>query len=310
MGLMKTAFYWILFSLSMFPTHGQNHVRYNYGAAENQYYLAVEPNSKEIKGALVLLPGFGQPPETIFPESKIPNVAYAHGILTIEISGGPKLYADDYVVGNINEALEHVKETYNLSPNQFVIGGFSAGGTLALRYAEYAHENNSLTTIEPKGVFTVDSPVDLFEIWEYFERELERDFSEVGMAEAQYVSELMTKEIGTPKENKATYDRLTPFNVKLKKPGNEQYLKDIGVRVYHDIDVVWQLQNRRRSLFDSNALPASELINRLMIMGNEKAEFMQAKQPGVRSNGIRHTHSWSIVDETELVLWVKKLIED
>ncbi|MEP4534404.1 MAG: hypothetical protein ABJ004_15035 [Cyclobacteriaceae bacterium] len=305
----------LLFLLSILITNikgvrAQNHIRHNYGSSENQYYLALEPKSKEIKGALVLLPGFGQLPETIFSESKIPNVAYAHDILTIEIAGGPKLYADDAVVEDINEAMKHVMETYDLSPSQFVIGGFSAGGTLALRYTEYAYEKERITTIRPQGVFTVDSPVDLFEIWEYFERELEKGFSEVGRSEAQYVSDLMTKEIGTPKEHKATYDRLTPFSVNMKESGNEQYLKDIGVRVYHDIDVMWQLQNRRRSLFDSNALPASELINRLMLMGNDKAEFMQAKQPGVRSSGMRHTHSWSIVDETELVLWVEKLLED
>ena len=50
-------------------------------------------------------------------------------------------------------------------------------------------------------------------------------------------------------------------------------------------------------------LPASELINRLVQQGNDTAEFMQAKQPGMRSNGLRHPHSWSIVDEVELVQW-------
>lgn len=307
---MKQLFFLFILITNIVDVHSQNPTKRYYGKGENQYYLALEPKSKEIKGAIVLLPGFGQSPESIFPESKIPNVAFAHSILTIEIAAGSKLYADAQVVNNLNQAMNHAMETYNLSPTQFVIGGFSAGGTVALRYAEYAYEDGNHTTILPQGVFTVDSPVDLFEIWKYFERELEKGFSETGTGEAQYVSDLMSKEIGTPDKNQSTYNQLTPFNVNMEESGNEQYLKNIGVRVYHDIDVAWQLKNRRRSLYDTNALPASELINRLMLMGNDRAEFMQAKQPGVRSNGERHTHSWSIVDEMDLVLWAEELLEE
>ncbi len=79
--------------------------------------------------------------------------------------------------------------------------------------------------------------------------------------------------------------------------------------VYHDIDVDWLLKQRRRNLFDSNQLSSSELINRLMLMGNERAEFMISKQPGMRSNGMRHPHSWSIVDEIECIQWILKLLD-
>ncbi len=51
------------------------------------------------------------------------------------------------------------------------------------------------------------------------------------------------------------------------------------------------------------------LISRLLLSGNEQAEFMTAKQPGYRSNGMRHPHSWSIVDEVEMVQWVLKSLE-
>ncbi|ELR71965.1 secreted protein [Fulvivirga imtechensis AK7] len=274
------------------------------------YYLAIAPESTEISGVLVLLPGFGQTAESIFPETKIHNVAYLHGILTIAVAGGRKLYADEEVMTKLNATLEHVKERYNLSRDQFVIGGFSAGGTISLRYAEYCYERPQEASIQPKGVFSVDSPVDLFNIWDYFQREIKKNYSEAGVGEANFVSEIMLREIGHPVKNKATYDKLTPFNADLDEPGNERFLKDVSVRVYHDIDVIWLLQNRRRSLFDSNALAASELINRLLLAGNEKAEFVPAKQPGFRSAGFRHPHSWSIVDEVELVLWVSKNLRE
>jgi len=119
----------------------------------------------------------------------------------------------------------------------------------------------------------------------------------------------MINEIGDPVRNVDIYNKLTPFNSSLSESGNEKFLRNTPVRVYEDIDVEWQLQNRRRSLYDSNALDASELINRLLLSGNERAEFMTAKQPGYRSSGLRHPHSWSIVDEVELIQWALKNLE-
>lgn len=275
------------------------------GAGEDDYYLEVKPASEEILGVLVLLPGFGQTAETIFPETKIHNVAYLNGILTVAVAGGRKLYADKQVTTKLNQVLEDVKKRYTIEPDQFVIGGFSAGGTISLRFAEYCFENPKDAVIQPQAVFSVDSPVDLFDIWKYFEREIKKNYSQAGIGEANFVSNIMNNEIGDPSTNPENYERLTPFHTDLDKPGNEEYLKDTSVRVYHDVDIIWQLENRRRSLYDMNALAASEMINRLMLMGNQNAEFMQAKEPGYRSAGFRHPHSWSIVDEVEFIDWVK-----
>lgn len=277
---------------------------------EEGYYLAVPPESAELAGVLVLLPGFGQNAESVFPETKIHNVAYVHGILTIAIAGGRKLYADEEVTTKLDEAFIHIMNKYSVEKEKFVIGGFSAGGTISLRYAENCYQHPEKASIQPQAVFSVDSPVDLFDIWDYFQREIDKNYSEAGVGEAKFVAQIMLKEIGDPVNNKENYDKLTPFNSELTSPGNEKYLKNIGVRVYHDVDIVWQLKNRRRSLFDSNALAASEMINRLLLLKNDRAEFMPAKQPGYRSSGVRHPHSWSIVDEVDLIQWVKNNLEE
>lgn len=126
--------------------------------------------------------------------------------------------------------------------------------------------------------------------------------------EATFVSALLQQEYGTPATQLKTYLWLTPFYNLQKGTGNEQFLKDIPVRVYHDTDIAWQLQNRRRSAYEANFLNASELILRLQLLKNESAEFVTGKT-GYRSNGMRHPHSWNIVDETELIQWMKKIIE-
>jgi len=276
----------------------------------DDYYIQLKPPTEKINGVLILLPGYGEKAESIFPSSKLFNTAYANGVLTIAIAGGEKIYADEKVMEKLNRGLaDFLKRNPNIPRDKFVMGGFSAGGTISLRYAEYSVENPTKIPITIKGVFTVDSPIDLVDIWEYFQREIKKNYSEAGVFEAKFVSEKMNKDLGTPETNPKRYNELTPFNHRLTESGNEKYLKNMAVRVYHDIDVEWQLKQRRRSIFDSNQLSASELINRLMLMGNDRAEFMTSKQPGVRSNGMRHPHSWSIVDEVECIQWTIKLFD-
>jgi pimeloyl-ACP methyl ester carboxylesterase len=213
---------------------------------------------------------------------------------------GAKLYADVHLRPKINRVLTDVLKRYAVKADQFVLGGFSAGGTVALRYTELCHQWPTQYPIKPKGVFAVDSPVDLIYLWGYFEREKARNFSPAGVGEAQYVLSLMTQEHGALKLNRATYNQLTPFDQSQSQPGNERFLKDTAVRMYHEVDVNWFLTERRRSLFDTNIAISSELINR-------RAEFVQSSRKGTRSNGMRHPHSWSIVDEADCLQWLNKL---
>ena len=72
------------------------------------------------------------------------------------------------------------------------------------------------------------------------------------------------------------------------------------------MDVNWYIQNRRRSIYQTNMLNASELINRLVIMGDKNAEFVASKTTGRRSDGQRHPNSWNIVDEIDLIQWIRE----
>jgi pimeloyl-ACP methyl ester carboxylesterase len=273
------------------------------------YYLAVAPKGN-IEGVLVLFPGFGEKPEDVLPETKLHNIAFNNNILTLIVPFGNKIYTDAPTITNINRALTDSIKRMHLNPEKFVIGGFSAGGTIAMRYVELCKEKPELFPVKPQAVFTIDSPIDLVDLSKYFDRELERNFSDAGMNEAVFIQGIMKDELkGTPETNFNNYVFHSPFTRELKQQGNEKYLMNIPVRLYHDVDLVWQLKNRRRSAFDNNVASASELIARLMLAGHEKAELMIAKQPGYRSNGMRHTHSWSIVDEVEFIQWMKQVVK-
>lgn len=272
------------------------------------YYLAVEPQEDSIAGVLVLLAGFGQIPENTLPETKLQNVAFVNNILTVSFAGGNKLYADPVTQDKLTTVIKDIISRYKVKPENFVLGGFSAGGMIALRYVELCNEFPDKFPIQPKGVFMVDSPIDIFTIWDQLEESARNKYSDLAVEEAERAMHYIKNDYGVPKENISTYARLTAFSMNKKYGEPEKFLKATAVRAYHDVDIAWRLIHRNQTVHHSNYEVTAELINRLLLMGNTKAEFMQTFKTGYRSNGQRHPHSWSIVDEVELVQWMKKLI--
>lgn len=274
------------------------------------YYLVVEPENKDsISGVLVLLAGFGQIPEDTPPETKIHTIAYANNILTLFIAGGNKLYADSLTVFKISKIIEDVLSRYKVNKNTFVFGGFSAGGMIAMRYVELCSEFPTKFPVQPKGLFTVDSPIDIFTIYEQLEESVRNNYSEIAVEEAVRAIKHINADFGIPRENISTYAKLTAFSMNKEYCQNEKHLKNIAVRTYHDVDIAWRIINRNQTVHRSNYEVTAELINRLVLMGNTKAEFVQTFKTGYRSNGQRHPHSWSIADPVELIQWVKGLLE-
>ena len=152
-----------LFTLSSAIGQNLEKIVFNDKDAED-YYIQLKPPTENINGILILLPGYAENAESIFP-SNLFNTAYANGIWTIAIADGEKIYADENVIEKLNRGLaDFIKRNPNVPKDKFVIGGFSAGGTIGLRYAEYSIEHPAKTPIALKGVFTIDSPIDLVDI--------------------------------------------------------------------------------------------------------------------------------------------------
>jgi len=274
------------------------------------YYLAVHPRSEDIKGTLVLLSSF-YGLDGIISETKLHNVAYAYGndILTIFISMKEKLYADTAAVERINTILKNVIEKFSPDTSRFAIAGFDYAGIIALRYAELTYQYPTTFSIHPKAVFAIDSPVDLFGLWHQCERAIKKNYSPENVGDAKYLLEAMTKEHGTIYNNHEVYNSLSPFDREKQTTGNEQYLKNVAVRLYYDTDIDWQLKNRRNSFYDTDIPDGSEFIKQLLLSGNNNAEFVSAKQAGIRSNGVRNPASLSIVNEVECIQWLKQKLD-
>jgi hypothetical protein len=269
------------------------------------YYLAIVPQSKQAKGVIVLLTSF-QAPESLLAETKLHNVAYTNDLLTVVVPMKQKLYADSFAVHRINTILSDIQKRFPADTSKFALGGYDEAGNIALRYTELTYEHPSQYPVRPKAVFGIDTPVDLFGLWHRSERQIKKNFWPGAVGDAQYYLTTMTKENGTIYKNSNRYKALSPFYREDDTTGNEQYLKIVAVRLYYDTDIDWHLKNRRNSLYDTKIPDGSELIKRLLLLGNQRAEFVASSQPGMRNNGTRHPTSFSIVDEVDCIHWIKK----
>jgi len=108
--------------------------------------------------------------------------------ITFGFAGYAKLTADSTLRRKINLVLNHVIEETKVEKDRFVLGGFSAGGAIALRYTELCYQFPDKYPIKPKGVFMADSPVDMFHSWKFLEESLKNNHSEISVNEANWIA--------------------------------------------------------------------------------------------------------------------------
>ncbi|MEO1435135.1 MAG: alpha/beta hydrolase [Bacteroidota bacterium] len=273
------------------------------------HYHVLEPESGQIDGVIFLLAGLTQDQLSIFQESDLPQTAAAHNLLTVAFAGRTFLTADDRINPALNRVFEDVMERYQVSADQFVLGGFSAGGIIAMRYTELCVEKADQFPIQPAGLFMVDSPIDLFFMREMHQEFIRDSVSEIAVGEARFLERLYRGFYGTtPEETPEAFRDLSPFSMKTALGTNEQFLMEIPIRCYHDVDIMWRITERGQPARYQNYIPNAELINRLILAGHSDALLVQSYQTGYRANGDRHPHSWSVIDEQVCVEWIQSIL--
>jgi hypothetical protein len=289
----------------------ETYIYVNDGESKELFYYALKPQ-KKIKGTLILLPPTAQPTEGVLNENNsLIKLAYENGILVLVPSINYNLCLDEVAMKFLNTTFQQAIKKYKAPLDKIVIGGFSLGGMNAIRYVQLSNENAELTTIKPVAVYGVDPPLDWARIYYSFLQTKELNFSEVAVNEAtNYLAKLEQGFGGSPKEVPEMYVKHSMYSKTEKKGGNAIYLKNTPIRIYADVDINWHLKERHTDLYNINALDQTAMINQLKIAGNQDAEFINALGKGYRANGVRHPHSWSIVDPVELMDWMKIQLKD
>lgn len=282
----------------------------NDGSSKSLYYFALVPKNS-IKGVLILLPSTGEPTAEVFSNNiKLTELAFDNDLAIIVPSINYNPCLNPVSLNFLNTTFNDMLKKYNLPQNKIIIAGFSLGGMNALRYTEMAFENNSTTVIKPKAVYAVDPPLDYAQAYYTALRLIEKNFSEISINEAKDgIRKLNNQFGGAPDKFPEKYIQYSPYSRSEKNGGNAALLKNIPVRIYCDPDINWWMANRRMDYYDMNALNHTAMINQLNILGNDKAEFINALGKGYRMDGARHPHSWSIVDADDCINWIKKCLQ-
>jgi predicted peptidase len=271
------------------------------------YYVTIVPEG-QIRGLIVLLPGFGMPPEKFLYEIKFDSIAVRHGmILLFPSPQGPGThYIDEASLDTLDLMIHEVSRTYNLNDKKFVIGGFSIGGTGALRYAQRIVEGKTKHHLTLAGAFAVDSPLDFERLWFSFEKELKQGPSQ----EVEYFLKVLRNTLGgSPNQYRLNYSKSSPFLSQEENGGRAQLLKDTPLRFYVEPDTIWWKENGWLEYEYQNAIDLDRISQQLQGLGNEHVELIKSAKKGFRKNGKRHPHSWSIVNEQELFDWILKTIQ-
>lgn len=254
------------------------------------------------KATLVLFPCFPCDIENTKNEFPIIEEANKKGVSVILMNYNFKLYLKDSELQNLSKHFNSIFENNKLSTDNVYIGGFSGGGNVTLLLSNYLiKERNS---IQPKGVFIVDSPVDLLGLYKVAEKNIISNFSSESVEEANWIIDTFNSEFGNPKDSISLYKKLSPYTLETNTISNVENLKKLKIRLYTEPDFDWWLQNRKNQKDEINSYFIEQLYNDLKIKGFQKIELINTKNKGYRADGTRHPHSWAIVDKENLLNWV------
>ena len=256
----------------------------------------------EQRALLILFPCFSCDAADTRAESKITNEAAANGITVLLMNFNQHIMMSDAETAETMAVIDNAIKNDHIDAANTFIGGFSSGGNVSVLLAK-ALLGSADAPVKLKGVFAVDSPLDLLLLYECSQRDLAKTSFPEYKAEARYLVALLDSTLGPPTDSLANYERSAPL---LNTATSVAPLKDVPIRFYTEPDTMWWRTNRDDGYEELNAFGLKRIHDTLVAAGNARAEYITTEGRGVQ-HGNRHPHAWSIVEEKELVKWIQKL---
>ena len=268
------------------------------------YYTLLYPQKRPWSGYLFLIPGFGETADNVLLQTDLPQKLAQNGIVTIIPTfqdGALSFGVDSLSQQTFNSIIKEVMAKHKDVGKKFYVGGFSIGGSCAIKYVENA-------AIKPTAVFAIDPPLDFERFYKSAKRDIRLSIKTEANPENVYMVERLEKETGgTPATNLKAYYDISPYSFSDTTQTAIKKLIKIPLRIYTEPDINWWLKERAADFTSMNAAEGSAMINELQRLGNQKAELLTTQNKGYRKpDNSRHPHSWSIVDNDELINWLLK----
>jgi hypothetical protein len=259
-------------------------------------YYVMTPKQQVI-GVVILLPGWGEKPRGIFNKTRLPLVLAEKGFMTIVPELPQTLFIDDVTISELNEIYKSLIKEYRLNNPSLIVGGLSAGGSLAIGYAE--HVLSSDTSSHLKAVFAIDPPLDLMRMYASADRKIQYSCGGLIRKEGYFIKSYLERSLdGSPEKSPEKYRAFSAYSAEATDGGNARSLKNIPIRLYTepDLEFVRRTYCPELQLSDINAFDLEKLIAVLSNAGNKRAEYITTENKGF--------HSWNIVDAERCAEWV------
>ncbi len=253
----------------------------------------------EQKALLILFPCFPCDAADTRSESPIADTAVANGIAVLMMNFNQHILMSDAEKREVLDTIAAAVKAHGVDATNTFIGGFSSGGNVSVLLAKEL-VRAPRPGIGLKGVFAVDSPLDLVLLYECSQRDLAKTTFPEYKGEARYLIAFLDSTLGSPTDSLAIYERAAPL---LNSSASVAALKDLPIRFYTEPDTAWWRANRDDSYEELNAYAMKRIHDTLVAVGSVRAEYITTEGRGVQ-HGNRHPHAWSIVEENELVDWI------
>jgi hypothetical protein len=291
----------MLFSITQLLAQKTEVVYLEENSVTSNLYTLLHPPDPP-RGYVVILPGLGQSAEMALMQTDLPRITAQNGLLTIipTLQDGVMSFGvDGPSQASLHRIIEDVRSKHQLTGLPYYIGGFSIGGSAAIKYAQDS-------TIKPKAVFGIDPPLDFERFYRSCERDIRLSVNREPSEENVYMVGRIEKEFGgTPYDALANFYRISPYSYTDQSQRAVKKMLDLPIRIYSEPDIDWWLKERDLDLTGVNITECSAMINELRRLGNSKAELIVTADKGFRKpQNVRHPHSWSIVDNEELLEWL------
>jgi hypothetical protein len=268
-------------------------------------YTIIFPSTLPIKGYIFLLPGFGETAERVMQQSSLPLKLAESGLLTIipTLQDGVLSFGiDDSSQYSFKKIVTEVRAKNKLKDKPYYLGGYSIGGSCIIKYAEDAEK-------KPNAVFAIDPPIDFEQMYNSNKRILRLSVNTQPNQESVFLVKKI-KEImnGTPESSIANYHKLSPYSYSDTSQTAIKKLLKTPLRIYTEPDIHWWMKERGMDYTNMNSTFLSAMINELNRLGNTNATLITTQNKGYRKpDNTKHPHSWSIVNNDELIKWLLKI---
>jgi pimeloyl-ACP methyl ester carboxylesterase len=258
----------------------------------------------------IILPPYGGD-HNYYNSSRLPAHLASHGIdfavLYTETTGFNRAWDID----RLDALIAGVIAKGDYHPDKVVLGGFSAGGYGAFRYALRGLRGEKVA-LRPAALISVDAPLDIARWYRAMSLASRRmNDQNPFRGEFDYLTRMFREMLGgTPDEKPDAYREQSVLTASLPDGGNAAYFKRVPMRLYSEPDMDFYVPYG----LDYAAINATDQVSLASILhsqGNTNVSLILTTGKGYRADmaGARMPHSWSIVDEAELARWIAARLE-